>query len=154
MASSALPIEIVSALELGGLASAGDNLAAWVRQQRLQIVPTTAPRVPTYQIVVPVRPAHPLLTIQPPPNNPDVPTQKMRAFKRGPYSNPGPRRALVDALNAGLPDADRKGPEACEKMFKIRWALLADSQYFDHIRGVLDRVIHRVRQEFPAVEAT
>jgi hypothetical protein len=148
-----LPAEIVSSLEAAGLAVAGENLAAWVREQGLPIVRTTAPKVPTFQIVIPVRPAHPLLTIQPLPNNPDVPTQKMRAVKRSPYSNLGPRKALIDELNSGLPDADKKEPQVGEKMFKIRWVLLAESRYFGHVRGVLDRVIQRVREEFPAAGA-
>lgn len=130
-----------------GLEVAASNIEAWLHAQRLVLVRTNAPIIETYQVLIPVRPAHPLLTLQPPPNNPDVPTQKMWALKRSPYSNSGPRQALVDALNRGLPERDQKGAEARERTFKLRWALFAEPATFAHIQAVLNDVITRVRKE-------
>lgn len=105
--------------------------------------------MPTFQVVIPVRPAHALLTIHPLPNNPDIPTQKFRLLKQSPYSNPAPRQALVDKLNSVLPPKHHKESGARDKMFKLPWELFADAVHFGNISEILDEVIRKVRRELP-----
>jgi hypothetical protein len=151
--SPVLPPVITDALMAKGLESLAKRLSDWIQAQGLEVIDTGAPTIPTFQVIIPVTPAHPLLTLQPPPNNPDVPTQKMRGAKRSPYANAGARKKLVDSLNAGLPDSEQKGAEARDKMFKIRWQVLADPAVFEHMQRVLDEVIAKIRREFPAAGA-
>jgi hypothetical protein len=143
-----LPTELATSLTTPELALAGARLGNWIQQQGLLLDRTDAPDIPSFQVYLRLgRVAHPLLSLQPHPHNPDIPFQKFRAMSRSPLRNGGARRTWVEKLNALLPEAERKDvPKAAEKMFKLRWPLFADPQLGPSLIGYLEALASRIRQ--------
>jgi hypothetical protein len=141
----ALPDAIVKPVTALGHGAAIAHLEDWIAFHGLEIYQTDAEEIPTFQVVVPGRPVHPLLTLQPPPNNPDIPFQKMRVMARSPLSNAGPRLFILQALNAVLPESEQKPEGHKDRFFKLKWAILADPSQFAAVRGVMDKIIQKIR---------
>jgi hypothetical protein len=141
-----VPDQITSKLRDADLDAAVDNLNAWIRELGLGVAQVRTKKIPTYQIVIPLGArSHPLLTLQPPPRNPDVPLQKMKGLRGSPFANGGPRQGIVEQLNAQLPETERKPITHRNEFYTIRWRHFADAAEFLLLRSVLDSIISRVR---------
>lgn len=112
-----LPDELQSSLTTVELSHAGDVIAVWIPQQGLRVEQTEADSIPSFQVYIPIgKVAHPILSLQPHPHNPDIPFQKFRAMPRNPLKNVGARRAWVEKLNGLLPASEQKDvPPAADK---------------------------------------
>jgi len=124
-------------------------LEAWIASQGLELTETTNvafPNVPAFQLAVP-SPAglYPLLTLQPPPNHPDVPLHRMKAMTWGPLQSPESREQLLKELNAAVAAGERKPGPYADRFFRIPWRYFASGATFERITRVLDQVIAQVR---------
>jgi hypothetical protein len=140
-----MPVEITAPVTAAGHGPAIANLENWIQQQRLEIHPTTAAEIPTFQVIIPGPPAHPILSLQPSPHNPDLPFQKMKGLSRSPFSNGGQRLFILQALNSVVPVDDQKPESYKDTFYKLRWELLADASQFATIGEILNRIVKRVR---------
>jgi hypothetical protein len=142
-----LPDDLVAPLRAAGLSDAIAHLDTWLHELDLYLQPVSTNTLPTFQVLIRTgRRSHPLLTLYPPPNNPDVPFQKMKGLAGSPYANGGPRQAVVEQLNSQLPEQDIKPLSSRDRFYKIHWHHFADPVTFSRLRAILDRVISRVRE--------
>jgi len=144
-----LPDALIYYLTEASHAGAPALLEAWIASQGLELTETTnvaLPNVPAFQLAVPT-PAgpYPLLTLQPPPNHPDVPLHHMKVMTWGPLQTPESRAQLLEDLNAEVAAGERKPKLYADRFFRIPWRYFASPETFERITRVLDQVIARVR---------
>jgi hypothetical protein len=144
-----LPDALTYYLTESSHAGAPALLEAWIASQGLELTETTNvsfPNVPAFQLGVPT-PAglYPLLTLQPPPNHPDVPLHRMKAMTWGPLQAPESREQLLKNLNAEVAAGERKPGPYADRFFRIPWRYFASPGTFERITRVLDQVIAQVR---------
>ena len=125
-------------------------LEIWITLHRLELVDATnvdMPNVPVCHLVVPVNGrVHPLLTLQPPPNHPDLPFHRIKAEEWSPYHALDARIQVLAALNAVVVPSERKPDLYADRFFRIPWLYFASAERFGLITGELDEMIARVRQ--------
>ncbi|MGE0441433.1 MAG: hypothetical protein AB7S39_13180 [Gemmatimonadales bacterium] len=144
---TAFPPELAGALREAGLADAGAVIREFIESNRLICAPTDAPVIASYQVALRLgKRVHPVISLQPPPNNPDIPFQKMRGLSWSEFGNKGSRRWIVDKLNSVVPEDDRKSYDVAEKMYKIRWSLFSEEGSGPALIEVLQLFVDRVRQ--------
>jgi len=144
-----LPDALTYYLTESSHAGAPALLEAWIASQGLELTETTNvafPNIPAFQVAVPT-PAglYPLLTLQPPPNHPDVPLHRMKAMTWGPLQTPESRAELLKDLNAEVAAGERKSELYVDRFFRVPWRYFASPETFERITRVLDQVIAQVR---------
>lgn len=145
--SFSLPEPITASLGPDLLPS-GVAIEAWARRHSLTCSQSGVEKVPTFQLGVPLGSrTHPILTLQPRPNNPDIPFQKMDKLSGSAFKNLGERMWAVARLNDALPETDHPDPgSAARKMYKIKWERFSDPQFGAGLFAALDLLLERIRR--------
>lgn len=145
-----LPHPLVFHLSESPFREAIELLETWMELRGLELLDATTPAIPglpVFYVMVPVPDrVHPLLSLQPPPNNPAVPLHRMKVDGSSPYQAPESRLELVTALNSVMAPSERKSGDYADRAYRIPWRYFATPSGFAGVTAVLDSMIARIRR--------